>query len=961
MQPERWRQIERLCHAALERPASERQAFLATACGGDEELRRQVESLLSHEKQAEKFMETPAVELAAQALAEGGAGLPSPNEVATSLAGRTIDHYRILEKLGGGGMGVVYKAEDTKLHRFVALKFLPEEWSKDRQALERFQREARAAAALNHPNILAVFQMGTYRGAPYLVSELLEGETLREQMKRGAMPARKVMDYAVQMARGLATAHEKGIVHRDLKPENLFATRDGRLKILDFGLAKLLQRKVTASSTLPTLSHETELGVVMGTVGYMSPEQVRGQATDARSDIFSFGAVLYEMLTGKRAFQRPTSADTLSAILNEDPPGISQLLPAVPPGLERVVHRCLEKHPEQRFQSASDLGFALDSLSDLPGEREVRKSSEGKWARMRIRVATLAVAAAVVLIAAFALYRLVGLRPQGAPFRAMRFTQLTTSGKAGTPAISPDGKYVAYVSGEPGDQSLWVRQVATRSDIQIVPAAEVTYGGLTFSHDGNYIYYVDWRKSAWAATAYRVPTLGGESRKVVDNIIGVVTLSPDDQRLAFVRSRAGDWELIVANSDGSGERKVAARNPAIPSAGGPAWSPDGRVIAVGVGSTSAYGVSIFDVEGGREKALGSQHWSAVDRLAWLPDGSGLIMDAYDSSSGQWVQLWELTYPGGEARRITNDLSSYNDVGGITTDSHTLVTMRYEPASSVWIAPAGDPGRGKQIASSSDGYDGIGGLAWTLDGKLIYFSAAGGNPDFWIMQADGGHARPLATGPGYKVSPSACSDGRTIIFASLGAIWRIDTDGGKLRQLAQCPMWGDPSCSPDSKSVVFSSVQSGKWILWKVSIDGGNPTVLTDLESRNPTVSPDGKWIACIYYADKANYDHRKIAIIPFEGGPPAKIVDFQRASVSPLSLDGGLKWTPDGHALTYLDFRKGASNIWRQPLDGGPPKQLTDFDKGGQVLSFAWSRDGRQLAMARGTSKSDVVLITNSK
>jgi serine/threonine protein kinase len=260
-------------------------------------------------------------------------------------------------------MGEVYRARDSRLGRDVAIKVLPSSLSSDPDHLRRFEQEARAAAALNHPNILAVYQMGTHQGAPYLVSELLEGETLREQIKRGRIAVRRAIEYGVQIARGLSTAHEKGIVHRDLKPENLFVTKDGRVKILDFGLAKLTQ-PISSEQDAPTLTEGTEPGVVMGTVGYMAPEQVRGQATDHRADIFAFGAILYEMLAGKRAFQKPTSPETMTAILNEDPPGISQITSNIPPALHRVVHRCLEKNPEQRFQSASDLAFALDALSD---------------------------------------------------------------------------------------------------------------------------------------------------------------------------------------------------------------------------------------------------------------------------------------------------------------------------------------------------------------------------------------------------------------------------------------------------------------------------------------------------------------------------------------------------------------------------------------------------------------------
>jgi serine/threonine protein kinase len=349
MTPERWQQIRNVLERALEMAPEQRSGFLAQACSSDLSLRREVETLLaSNPEVPSNFLDSTMLRL-------------------TLTAGTKLGDYEVKSLLGSGGMGEVYRARDSRLGRDVAIKVLPPSLSSDSDRLRRFEQEARAAAALNHPNILAVFQMGTYQGAPYLVSELLEGETLREQIKRGRMTVRKAIDYGVQLARGLAAAHEKGIVHRDLKPENLFVSKDGRLKILDFGLAKLMQPQCSAEHSTVTLIEGTRPGVVLGTVGYMSPEQVRGQTTDHRTDIFSFGAILYEMLAGKRAFQKPTSAETMSAILNEDPAGISQVTTNIPPALQRVTHRCLEKNPEQRFQSASDLAFALDALSDSGG------------------------------------------------------------------------------------------------------------------------------------------------------------------------------------------------------------------------------------------------------------------------------------------------------------------------------------------------------------------------------------------------------------------------------------------------------------------------------------------------------------------------------------------------------------------------------------------------------------------
>ncbi|MGA9978917.1 MAG: protein kinase [Candidatus Sulfotelmatobacter sp.] len=413
MTPERWQQIRDVLGRALEMAPGERSAFLNQACSADQSLRQEVETLLASSSDVRS------------SFLQGSSTL-----LVTLKPGTKLGDYEVKSLLGSGGMGEVYRARDSRLGRDVAIKVLPSFLSADPERLRRFEQEARAAAALNHPNILAVFQMGTYEGAPYLVSELLEGETLREQIRRSRMAVRKAIDYGVQIARGLAAAHEKGIVHRDLKPENLFVTKDGRVKILDFGLAKLTQPQSSSEHDAPTLTEGTEAGVVMGTMGYMSPEQVRGQSADHRADIFAFGAILYEMLAGKRAFQKPTSPETMTAILNEDPPSISQVTANLPPALQRVVHRCLEKNPEQRFQSASDLAFALDALSDSSGY-STSDVARAKPRGGRLFVGLLASVVAVVLVGtAFLAWRSLHSRTADAtPIHSIAVLPFANAGK----------------------------------------------------------------------------------------------------------------------------------------------------------------------------------------------------------------------------------------------------------------------------------------------------------------------------------------------------------------------------------------------------------------------------------------------------------------------------------------------------------------------------------------------------
>ena len=543
-----------------------------------------------------------------------------------------------------------------------------------------------------------------------------------------------------------------------------------------------------------------------------------------------------------------------------------------------------------------------------------------------------------------------------------KLQRLTTSGKASDAAISPDGKWVAHVKSDAGQQSLWLRQVATTSDTQIVPPSPQSYYGITFSKDGNYIYYVQGEpNNPTTRHLYQVPVLGGSSRKVIENVASPVSLSPDGTRLAFVRANfvSGENALVVANADGTGERQVAVRKlPNTYSAGGPSWSPDGKRLAlsvtVGPPNEAVAGNIVVEVqvESGAERPITSEKWPAVGsgQVAWLTDGSGLVVIALDRSTAS-SQLWHISYPGGEVRKITNDLNNYDRVS-LTVDSSALVTVQTEGEMNVWVAPQGDAGRAKQISSGRS--DGQQGLSWMPDGKIVYTSRGGGFGDIWSMEQDGKNQKQLTANARANYGPWATPDGRYIVFTSTRArstrsIWRMDPDGGNLKQLTEGS--GDlyPQSSPDGRWVVFQSTRSGSARVWKVSIDGGEPLRLTDKWSVNPTVSPDGSLIAC-FYRDEPN-QLVKVAIIPFAGGDPVKLLDIPHTVNGP----GGLRWTPDGRALRFVDTTGGVSNIWSLPLDGGKPVKLTDF-KTDQIFWFDFSRDGK-LAVSRGKQTSDVILI----
>ena len=911
-------------------------------------------------------------------------------------------------------MGEVYTAQDINLGRLVALKLLPANFQ-DETRRRRFEQEARAVSALNHPNILTIYEIGSEDNVYFIATELIEGETLRQYMSHTRMKISEVLDIAIQTASALAAAHSAGIVHRDIKPENIMIRRDGYVKVLDFGLAKLSEQQSQSNASnpeAPTLLR-TEPGLVMGTVSYMSPEQTQGETVDARSDIWSLGVVIYEMITGRVPFEGPTFSHIIVSILEKEPPAFVQYTGEAPAELQRIVTKALRKDKEERYQTIKDLALDLKSLKQelefqdklersvppsstdgrriTAGNRQVTAEavsgpaaptlvieaaqpttkiepppSESKPQRRRL---ALIVAALTLLITGvtFGLYKFFGQNKPVVPFQSMKITRLTTTGKASDAAISPDGKYVVHVVNDNGQQSLWIRQVATTSNVQIVPPAERQYRGLTFSHDGNFVYYVVREKSNPAGVLYQVPSLGGDSKKLLVGVDRPITFSPDNKQFAFVRNNypnQGEKSLMVANADGGGERRLTA--PKLPNNfWSPAWSPDGKTIAcAAVGFTGGLYVNVIAVrvEDGAVEPITAEKWFDVGRVAWLADGSGLLITATAQWSGFSSQVWYLSYPGGEAHKITNDLNDYSSLG-LTGDSSVLVTVQAEHHSSIWTtAPNEDANRAKQITSGTNKYDGYYDLSWTPDGKIVYESTASGNEDIWIMNQDGSNQKQLTANAGINLFPSVSGDGRYIVFASTRAggntnIWRMDIDGSNPQQLTHGSIDNFPHCSPDGQWVVYMSNVSGMRTLWKISINGGEPVQLTDKLSSRPIVSPDGKLIAC-YYLDEQPNSLLKIVAIPFAGGQPTKVFDIPVAALT--AIPDPLRWTPDGRALTYLTTRGGISNIWSQPVDGGAPKQLTDF-KSDRMFAFDWSRDGKQLACARGVETSDVVLISNAK
>ncbi len=883
-------------------------------------------------------------------------------------------------------MGVVYKAWDLHLERFVAIKFLPDNAISAPEAVERFRREARAASAINHPNICTVYEIAEANGRSFIVMEYLEGTTLRARMAAGPVDLALMLDVGIDIADALEAAHARGIVHRDIKPANIFITQRGRAKVLDFGLAKidfLAKGQVYEGSTL-VQEHLTSPGSTLGTAAYMSPEQARGETLDARTDLFSLGAVLYQMATGKLPFPGETSAVVFHALLEREPVPAGNINPALPARLQEIIAKALEKDRELRYQHASEILSDLKRLSrDLASGKiataaqqtpstsstrsaatppsSITESSSRVIVRElgRHKALTLSITLVVTALLAGSIYlvaRYMSRPGVGSAFLNAVPRRITQGGISDTfVTISPDGRFLAYRNKD--TSVLVVRQLATDREITVVPKA-VQLIGATFSPDGNYLYisYQPDQSNTFYRSIYSVSSLGGPLVEIRKDVDSRACFLDGGKRIAYLReANTGTENLLVADADGSNERVILTR--AYLEITALDCNSKLGLIALAqrvLSQQVRMRILVVNAEGKTVSDFPQQR-GLLD-IAWLPDGSGILHTARNLPLTH--QVWLQPYPRGEPVRITNDLSQYSDLS-VTGDGRSFVVTQTDAMSTVYTAPVNPDGGPFAFSAISTGQKHGFFVAWTADGQLLQDDSTG----LFISAADGSNRRALL-GPAGMIATeaTACYASNSIVFTKIlpnnqYQVWIADQSGSNARQLSPGPVDSSPSCSADGRWVTYESFAPGDKFrrLMKISTNGGQPVELVRVEAfiYGPRISPDGRSFAYPRYFTESGPAISKAIVADLETGKTL------HEYVVPQGAEQ-LKWIPDGTALTYVTTKGQSQSLVRQALSDGTANTILHFDSEPLLIkAYDWSPDGKKLAITRAPyHDTDVVMFS---
>jgi serine/threonine protein kinase len=923
---------------------------------------------------------------------------------------KKLGRYDVRRKLGEGGMGEVFLAHDTELDREVAIKVLLPEFCCNLERVNRFKLEAKAVSAINHPNILTIYEIGGGQDTIYIVTEFIKGETLRNLMSHGGVNPELALDFAQQIASALTAAHKEGIVHRDIKPENIMVREDGILKVLDFGLAKPTIVDAEAK-TLELV--KTKAGMVMGSVGYMSPEQARGKEVDQRTDLWSLGVVLYEMLTGKTPFDGETMTDILANIIHKEPIPVSEYLIDAPTELHRIVKKSLRKSADDRYQTAKDFVLDLKNLRRDLGVMETDGFLTGQFQKVAavttdVKLNSTEDAKTLLhqSVSADALdtnktavttqsvkYRnwwlpmiIVGLAavialgawfysPNSASqidLNSLEVTNLEGGDKSFNPTISPDGKYLAYVNYENGKKSLAVRQIATGSVIQLVPPLESgNFLPTTFSPDSNYVYFVQAEKGI--GTLYQVPTLGGTPKKIIQDVDSKIAISPDGKKIAFRRrdGESGVDSIIVCNADGSdGQPILSAKETNYKGFYEVGWSPVGETLLVGAvegmisDETIRTKLLLVSLKDKTVNEFSGKEWINANSFNWTKNNDSILMVAKGFEQ-EPAQIWQISYPDGtQVRRVTNDTSGYVQMS-FARDAGVITGAKNSTISSLWSF---NPTTKEMMQLTTDNKNllGAGGITFLPDGKLIVTKLEGQKANLYTLDADGKNEKPLTFEDGYNGQAVVSPDGRFIVYATTRtgnySLWRIDPDGKNPLQLTAPENAFDskPQISADGQTVIFERrpTDFSKSTVMKVSIEGGAANEILNDEARMkmfPRLSADGK----LFAYSTMNFDrastkfNRAVKVFAFNNQDPGEL-----KKQFDLSLGYYYYFSPDGKNLTYINMQ-GVPNLFNLPLDGTAPKPVTNFTSG-HILNFAWSKDGKKIYLVRGIINNELVLLKNA-